>query len=203
MPKKSSTSQEPEKFEPPEASTPIPDPSPVIDLDKSKAWEKKKGTATGTTQQTPPESATGKPGDEKPQQKPTREETTWAVISHLSVLLNLVTGFLGGIAALVIYFVYNDRSRYVAYHALQSFIFQTIIWLGGGLISGFLITFGGALSFLIIPLLCLIPGFLILLLIPISLIYGVIGAVQVSNNGNFTYWFVGDWALGMMTPKRK
>ncbi|HCU57633.1 MAG TPA: hypothetical protein DF984_05320 [Anaerolineaceae bacterium] len=199
MPKKSSTNQEPEKLE---ASTSIPDPSPVIDLDKSQAWEKKKDTARGTTQ-APPESAAGKPGDEEPQQKPTREETTWAVISHLSVLLNLVTGFLGGIAALVIYFVYKDRSRYVAYHALQSFIFQTITWLGGGLISGFLITFGGALSFLIIPLLCLIPGFLILLLIPISLIYGVIGAVQVSNNGNFTYWLVGDWVLGMMTPKRK
>lgn len=199
MPNKSSTNQELEKLE---ASTSIPDPSPVIDLDKSQAWEKKKDTATGTTQ-APPESAAGKPGDEEPQQKPTREETTWAVISHLSVLLNLVTGFLGGVAALVIYFVYKDRSRYVAYHALQSFIFQTITWLGGGLISGFLITFGGALSFLIIPLLCLIPGFLILLLIPISLIYGVIGAVQVSNNGNFTYWLVGDWALGMMTPKRK
>ncbi len=202
MPKKSSTHQEPEKREPLEASTSTPDPSAVIDLDKSQAWEKEKNTATGTTQ-TPPELAAGDTGDGEPRQKPTREETTWAVISHLSVLLNLVTGFLGGIAALVIYFVYKDRSRYVAYHALQSFIFQTITWLGGGLISGFLIAFGGALSFLIIPLLCLIPGFLILLLIPVSLIYGVIGAVQVSNNGNFTYWLIGDWVLGMMAPKSK
>ena len=198
MPKKSSTSQEPEKLEPPEASTPIPDPSPVIDLDKSKAWEKERDVS-----QPPPEKSAVSTGNNESQQKPTGEETTWAVISHLSVLLNLVTGFLGGIVALVIYFVYKDRSRYVAYHALQSFIFQTITWLGGGLISGILIAFGGALSFLILPLLCLIPGFLILLLIPISLIYGVIGAVQVSNHGNFSYWLIGDWTLARMTPKRK
>ncbi len=103
----------------------------------------------------------------------------------------------------MIYFVYKDDSRYVAYHALQSFIFQTITWLGGGLISGILISFGGARSFLILPLLCLVPGFLILLLIPISLIYGVIGAVQVSNHGNFSYWLIGDWVLRMMAPKQK
>lgn len=198
MPKKPSTSHAPELLEPPEAFTPIPDPSPDIDLDESKAWEKEKDAT-----QIPPETSAGNAGNDISQQKPTGEETTWAVISHLSVLLNLVTGFLGGIAALVIYFVYKDRSRYVAYHALQSFIFQTITWLGGGLISGILISFGGALSFLILPLLCLIPGFLTLLLIPISLIYGVIGAVQVSNHGNFSYWLIGDWTLGTMTPKRK
>ncbi len=59
MPNDSSASQEPEKLEPPEASTPIPDPSPVMDLDKSKAWEKEKDAT-----QTPPETSAGKAGSD-------------------------------------------------------------------------------------------------------------------------------------------
>ena len=86
---------------------------------------------------------------------------------------------------------------------MQSFIFQAITWLGGGLVSGILIAVGGAFSFLILPLLCLIPGFLLLLLIPISLIFGVIGAVQVSNSGDFRYWVVGDWVRDILEPERK
>ena len=128
------------------------------------------------------------------------EERTWAMLAHLSVLLNLITGFLGGIAAIIIYFIYKDRSRFVAYHAMQAFIFQAITWIGAGLVSGILIAIGGALSFLIIPLLCLIPGFLILLLIPISLIYGIIGGVKVNNGEDFRYWQVGDWVRSILEP---
>lgn len=131
----------------------------------------------------------------------TNEERTWAMLAHLSVLLNLVTGFLGGVAALVIYFVYKDRSRFVAYHAMQAFIFQSITWIGAGLVAAVLITIGSVLAFLIIPLLCLIPGFLALLLIPASLIYGVIGGVQVSNGEDFRYWQVGDWVRDILEPK--
>ena len=137
-----------------------------------------------------------------PQVKPVMpsEERTWAMLAHLSVLLNLVTGFLGGIAAIIIYFIYKDRSRFVAYHAMQAFIFQAITWLGAGLVSGLLIAFGSALGFLIIPLLCLIPGFLLLLLVPISLIYGVIGGVKVNNGEDFRYWMVGDWVRSILEP---
>jgi uncharacterized Tic20 family protein len=194
MSEEPSTQQEPESQPQPEASNNIPDPSPA------KEWEKEKDSTAGTSlTHTAPDCTYEDAGVLG---SPTREETTWAAISHLSVLLNLVTGFLGGIVAIVIYFIYKDRSRFVAYHAMQSFVFQAITWLGGGLISGLLIAFGGAFSFLILPLLCLIPGFLILLLVPISLIYGVIGAVQVSNNGNFSYWIIGDWVLGKMASKR-
>jgi len=59
------------------------------------------------------------------------DERTWGMLSHLSVLLNLVTGFAGPIAALIIYLIYKDRSRFVAYHALQSMVFQLIWWYGG------------------------------------------------------------------------
>lgn len=129
------------------------------------------------------------------------EERTWAMLAHFSVLLNLITGFLGGFAAIIIYFVYKDRSRLVAYHAMQSFIFQTITWLGSGLLAGLFIGLGSAFAILIIPLLCLIPGFLILLLLPVSLIYGIIGGVKVNNGEDFRYWQVGDWVRDILEPK--
>ena len=96
------------------------------------------------------------------------------MLAHLSVLLNLITGFLGGMVALVIYFIYKDRSRFVAYHAMQAFIFQSITWIGAMFVAAVLMIGGFALAFLIIPLLCLIPGFLAILLVPASLVYGVI-----------------------------
>ncbi len=129
------------------------------------------------------------------------EERTWAMLAHLSILLNMVTGFLGMVAAIIIYFVYKDRSRFVAYHAMQSFIFQAITWLGVGLVASTLIAFGSALAFLIIPLLCLFTGLLLLLLIPASLVYGIIGGVKVNNGEDFRYWQVGDWVRNILEPK--
>lgn len=35
-----------------------------------------------------------------------QDERTWSVLSHLSMFLNLVTGFLGPVAALVIWLIY-------------------------------------------------------------------------------------------------
>ncbi len=35
-----------------------------------------------------------------------QDERTWSVLSHLSMFLNLVTGFLGPVAALVIWLFY-------------------------------------------------------------------------------------------------
>ena len=64
------------------------------------------------------------------------DERTWAMLAHLSVLANLATGFLGPVIALVIYMVYKDRSRYVAYQSMQAFVFQLIAWVGGGVLVG-------------------------------------------------------------------
>jgi len=132
-----------------------------------------------------------------------QEARTWAMLAHLSILLNLISGWVGMLAALVIYLVYKDRSRFVAYHAMQSLIFQAITWVGAGIVGGILIGIGSALAFLIIPLLLLIPGILILLLIPASLIYGVVGAVQVNNGEDFRYWQIGDWVRGILKPTPK
>ncbi len=132
----------------------------------------------------------------------TSDERTWAMLAHLSVLLNLVTGFLGPFAALIIYFVFKDRSRYVAYQSMQAFIFQLIWWVGSGLVIGAMWAVTGLLSVVIIGLLCIpfaLIGTLILLIMPlVALVYGVIGAIQTSQGQDFRYWLVGDWVRGTL-----
>jgi len=127
------------------------------------------------------------------------DERTWAMLAHLSVLANLVTGFLGPVAALVIYLIYKDRSRYVAYHSMQSFVFQLVWWVGGGVLTGIAWAITGTLSAILVGLLC-IPFACLISLLPLgALIYGVIGAVQCNQGQDFRYWLVGDWVRGTLT----
>jgi uncharacterized protein len=131
------------------------------------------------------------------------DERTWGMLAHLSTFLNLVTGFGGPIAALIIYLVYRDRSRFIAYHALQSMIFQLIWWFGGGVLIGLMWAIVGGLSMALVGIL-LIPFALlltpVLLLLPVgALVYGVVGAVQVNQGLDFKYWLVGDWVRGTLT----
>ena len=131
------------------------------------------------------------------------DERTWAMLAHLSVLLNLATGFFGPIAALIIYFVYKDRSRYVAYQSMQAFVFQLIWWVGGGLLIAGIWGATGLLSVVIIGLLCipfsLIATFILLIMPLVSLVYGVVGGIQASQGQDFRYWLVGDWVRGILT----
>lgn len=127
------------------------------------------------------------------------DERTWAMLAHLSVLLNLVTGLLGPVGALIIYLVYKDRSRYVAYHSLQSFIFQLIAWVGGGILTAVAWTITGVLSAILIGLLC-IPIALVISVIPLgAIIYGIIGGIQCNQGQDFRYWLVGDWVRETLT----
>lgn len=135
----------------------------------------------------------------QPQPMAPGDERTWAMMSHLSVLLNLVTGFGGPIAALIIYLVYKDRSRYVAYHSMQSLVFQLIYWIGGGVLAGLSWAISGALTTICIGVL-LMPFALLFSLLPVGgLIYGIVGAVQTSQGQDFKYWLVGDWVRGTLT----
>lgn len=130
------------------------------------------------------------------------DERTWAMLAHLSVLLNLVTGIFGIAAALIIYLVYKDRSRYVAYQSMQSFLFQLICWAAPGLLIGVIWAVTGALSAILIGIL-LIPFAVILtvilIILPvIALVYGVVGGIQCSEGQDFRYILVGDWALNLI-----
>jgi uncharacterized protein len=139
------------------------------------------------------------PVSQPPQPLSPADERTWAMMAHLSVLLNLVTGFFGPIAALIIYLVYRERSRYVAYHSMQSLIFQMVVWVGGGTLAGIAWAISGGLT-AVFGLGCLLMPFALLLsLLPmIAPIYGIVGAMQTNQGQDFRYWLIGDWVRGMV-----
>jgi len=126
------------------------------------------------------------------------EERTWAMLAHLSVLVNLFTGIFGPVVALVIYLLFANRSKYVAYHAMQSFLFQLLWWYGIGIVWGITGLLSAVLiGVLLIPLACVLtPIFLVGM--AVAPVVGVIGAVQTSQGKDFRYWWVGDWARGTL-----
>ncbi len=127
------------------------------------------------------------------------DERTWSMLAHLCILVNLFSGFLGPIAALVIYLVFKDRSRYVAYQSLQSFLFQLVWWVGGGALVAAAWAVTGVLSAILIGLLC-IPFAMLISLVPLAaLVYGIVGGIQTSQGQDFRYWLIGDWVRGTFT----
>lgn len=121
------------------------------------------------------------------------DERTWAMLAHLSVLVNLFTGVLGPVIALIIYLFFSGRSKYVANHAMQSFLFQLAAWYSIGIlwgVTGLLCIV--LVGILLIPFACVLTPFM-LAGMAIAPIYGIYAAVQVSQGREFSYWLVGDW----------
>jgi uncharacterized Tic20 family protein len=115
----------------------------------------------------------------------TEDESTWSVLAPLSMFLNLFTGFLGPVAALIIWLLYKDRSSRVAFNALQSMWYQ-IGWL-------VILAVGWTVTTL---LLVVLIGFL---LIPVMAIVSVVpfvhagyAAYRVSKGGDYRYPFAAD-----------
>jgi uncharacterized Tic20 family protein len=126
------------------------------------------------------------------------DERTLAMLAHLSNLLNPVTAFLGILVPLGMYLLYKDRSRYVAYQALQSFVFQLIWWVGAGAIAAMLWTVSGALAVVVVGCF-LMPVALLVTLLPVaSLIYSIYAGIECSQGRDFRYWLIGDWVRGTL-----
>ncbi|MBA2694132.1 MAG: DUF4870 domain-containing protein [Rubrobacter sp.] len=116
----------------------------------------------------------------------TRDERTWAMLSHLTVFLNLFTGFIGGpIASFVIWLVYKDRSPSVAFHALQSTWYQipwlVVLWVGWTL--SWLLT-AVLVGFLMMPVMLVITA--------IPFVHSAYGAYQISEGHDFRYPLIAD-----------
>jgi uncharacterized protein len=116
-----------------------------------------------------------------------RDERTWSMVAHLSVLVWPVTGFLP-VAPLIIWLVYNDRSPRVGFHALQSLWYQ-VAWLVLGTVAGFLATIFVFVTF----------GFGLLLVIPLAIVVGLVpfvhgcyAAYKVNQGVDYRYPFVAD-----------
>jgi uncharacterized Tic20 family protein len=143
------------------------------------------------------------------------DEWTAAALAHASVLLTLILGAAGGIGALIgpavalaMYFGYREKSRFVAFHALQSFAYQlvgvllyavfaavsavwiSIAWTISGLLSAVLV------GLLMMPFALLMTLLMVLVLVGAPFIwlgYGLYASYQVYQGRNFYYRFIGDW----------
>jgi hypothetical protein len=143
------------------------------------------------------------------------DEWTVASLAHASALLTLILGMAGGIGALVgpavplaMFFGYRDKSRFIAFHALQSFVYQAVAvllyvilaaglavwvataWTVSGLLSAVLV------GFLLMPFALLLTLLMILLLLCIPVVwlgYGLYAAYQVYQGSDFRYELIGKW----------
>ena len=118
-----------------------------------------------------------------------QDEKTWSILSHVSVFLNLFTGFLGPVGAFVVWLMYKDRSPRISFHALQSLWYQ-VAWL---LILAVGWTVTGLLTAIIIGFL-LIPVMIVLTLVPF--VHMAYAAYKVSQDVDYRYPWVADMVDG-------
>jgi uncharacterized Tic20 family protein len=100
-------------------------------------------------------------------------ERTWSALAHLSTFLNLFTGFLGPVAAFVIWLVYKDDSPRVARHALRSVVYQ-VAWLSA-IFIGWTVT---------LALMAILVGFL---LVPVMAVVTLAPFVQACYEAYMVY----------------
>ena len=84
-------------------------------------------------------------------------ERAWSAVAHLTTFLNIFTGFLGPVAAFVIWAVYRNDSPTVAAHAMRS-VFYQLVWLTA-IFIGWSITFAlmaVLIGFLLVPVMALV-----------------------------------------------
>jgi uncharacterized protein len=110
-----------------------------------------------------------------------RDERTWSVLAHLSTFLNIFTGFLGPVAAFIIWLVHRDRSPTVAHHALRS-VFYQVAWLVA-IAVGWTIT---------TALMAVLIGFL---LVPVMLLVTLAPFVQATYEAYMAYLGAGRRSL--------
>ena len=110
----------------------------------------------------------------------TQDDKLWGMLGHLGAVL----GYLGGIGQwvvpLVIFLIYKDKSKFVAFHALQSLIFQALVGLIVLAISA------GTCFFFAIPA--------ILIGLGVSIIGAIVLGLQANNGEWSEYPLVGAWA---------
>jgi uncharacterized Tic20 family protein len=130
----------------------------------------------------------------------TSDERTMAALAHGSAVLNLFAGIGGLIAAFVIWMTQKEKSAWVAFHALQSLVFQAVV-LGATVlvvvlvwIVGFAVSFAtvgiGTIVAVPVMILSFFVGFIV---IGGVVVYGVYGAYQIYQGREFRYIWIGNW----------
>lgn len=78
---------------------------------------------------------------------PTNDDKMWALIAHLSVYMST---FLG---PLILLLIFQDKSKFVRYHAIQALMVQVAVVIAGVIISIISFVTCGVGSLLYLPLL--------------------------------------------------
>jgi uncharacterized Tic20 family protein len=128
------------------------------------------------------------------------DERTWAALAHASTLLNMITGMGGLIAAIAIWLTQKEKSTWVAFHGLQSLVFQAAQFLIVFLVVGAVWIVGFAFSFVTIGFgtIVAVPVMIVVMFLGITLmvagtVYSLYGAYQVYEGREFRYVWIGDW----------
>lgn len=109
----------------------------------------------------------------------------WAALAHANMVLNVITFFPYFVAITMGIWIFKRRgSEYVAFQALQAFIFQAIT---------------GFVAFVIGSAISPIVG---LLLMAIPIIYSLYGAFRCNQGQEFRFVFIGDLLSSMMSKDR-
>ncbi len=144
------------------------------------------------------------------------DEKLWAAVAHGSVWVTLLGGFLSAGAIvplsifipLVIYFMFRQKSDFVAFHALQAFVLQLIGTVGafllllvGGVVWGIgmviaLLAVVILVGFILVPFWGLVGVALLgaIVVMPIAMIfYGTYAAIETYNGRDYRYPFIARW----------
>ena len=138
---------------------------------------------------------------------PTQDERLMAALSHFTVLLP----FIGLLAPIIIWVTQKEKSRYVAFQALQALGLQLIM-----IVASFIGMFCYLISFLVAFLseaemsqpstdISFIAFFVVIGIILIGglalIVYGITGAFYTFQGKAFRYILIGNWVERFIQPK--
>ncbi len=146
----------------------------------------------------------------------TDDEKRWAAVAHGSVWITILGAVLslGAVVPLsifiplVIYFLFRNKSDYVAFHALQAFVLQLfgtvgalLLLLIGGLVWGIgmliaLLAVVILVGFVLVPLWGLVGVVLLgaTAIMPLAMVfYGTFAAIETHNGRDYRYPFIAGW----------
>lgn len=119
----------------------------------------------------------------------TDDEKQWALFSHIFVLMGYLIPLGNLIGPGIAYFVKKDQSKFVRFHAVQSFAFQAVLTiLGIVLMIPFFILMVLTAGLLVFAMPCFI------LLGLAILVYVIYVGIQAQKGEFIKYPIVGEWA---------
>lgn len=144
------------------------------------------------------------------------DERMWAAVAHVSVWITVLGGlFTGGLflvisifIPLIIYFMFRQKSDYVAFHALQAFVLQILgtvgafallmiggmVWMLGMVIA--LLAMVVLVGFILAPVWALVGLALlaVVAVMPVAmLLFGTMGAIETYNGRDYRYPYIARW----------